>query len=127
MGFDGHAQPGRRPFSAESAKRAALSRPTVGPNWTVKRGESFDAFRTFEILNDTTERERYFLAQRRFYGKLAPQSAEHPLRVLAPNARELGTLGPLIDQMAELGFELLQAPAFTGSFSHSDSLRPTST
>ena len=30
-------------------------------------------------------------------------------------------LAPLIDQMAELGFELLQAPAFTGSFSHSDS------
>ena len=108
-------------FLQDPQNALLLSRPTVGPNWTVERGESFNAFRTFEILNDTTERERYFLAQRRFYGKLAPQSAEHLLRVLAPNARELGTLGPLIDQMAELGFELLQAPAFTGSFSHSDS------
>jgi hypothetical protein len=98
-----------------------LSRPTVGPNWTLKPNESFAAFRTFEILNDTTERERFLLAQRRFYRKLAPQSAEHQLQVLAPNSTDLGTLAPLMDQMSEFGFELLQAPAFTGSFSHSDS------
>ncbi len=97
-----------------------LSRPTVGPNWTVKPGESFEAFRTFEILNDRTERERYFLAQRRFYKKLAPQGAEHQLQVSAPSARELGTLAPLIDQMAELGFEFLQAPSCPASFRHSD-------
>jgi hypothetical protein len=108
-------------FLQDPQNALLLSRPTVGPNWTVQPGESFEAFRTFEILNDSSERERFLLAQRRFYRKLAPQSAEQPLRVLAPNARELGTLGPLIDQMAELGFELLQAPAFTGSFSHSDS------
>ena len=98
-----------------------LSRPTVGPEWTVKPGESFAAFRTFEILNDSTERERYHLAQRRFYRKLAPQSAEHELQVSAPYARDLGTLGPLMDQMAELGFERLQAPSFPGSLSHADS------
>jgi len=98
-----------------------LSRPTVGPNWTLKPNESSDGFRTFEILNDSTERERFLLAQRRFYRKLAPQSTEHQLSVLAPNATDLGTLAPLMDQMAELGFEILQAPAFTGSFSHSDS------
>ena len=97
-----------------------LSRPSVGPNWTVRPGESFAAFRTFEILNDSSERERYFLAQRQFYKKLAPQSTEHQLQAFAPNAGDLGTLRPLIDQMAEFGFELLQAPAFTGSFSHSD-------
>ena len=98
-----------------------LSRPTVGPNWTLKPHESFNGFRTFEILNDTTERERFLLAQRRFYRKLAPQSAEHQLQVLAPHSTDLGTLAPLMDQMSEFGFELLQAPAFTGSFSHSDS------
>jgi hypothetical protein len=97
-----------------------LSRPSVGPNWTVGPGESFAAFRTFEILNDSSERERYFLAQRQFYKKLAPQSTEHQLQAFAPNTGDLGTLRPLIDQMAEFGFELLQAPAFTGSFSHSD-------
>ncbi len=107
-------------FLQDPQNALLLSRPTVGPNWTVRPGESFDGFRTFEILNDSSERERFHLAQRRFYRKLAPQSAEHLLQVLAPNARDLGTLGPLMDQMAEFGFELLQAPAFTGSFSHSD-------
>ena len=97
-----------------------LSRPPVGPNWTVKPGGSFNAFRTFEILNDTTERERFHLAQRRFYRKLAPQSAEHELQVSAPQARDLETLGPLMDQMAELGFERLQAPTCPGSFGHAD-------
>ena len=103
-------------FLQDPQNALLLSRPTVGPNWTVKSGESFDAFRTFEILNDSSERERFLLAQRRFYRKLAPQSAEHPLRVIAPNSGDLGTLAPLMDQMAELGFEMLLA----GSFGHSD-------
>ena len=97
-----------------------LSRPTVGPNWSVAPGAAFAAFRTFEILNDSSERERFFLAQRQFYKKLAPQSTERQATVVAPNASDLGTLGPLLDQMAELGFEFLQAPGFTGSFQHSD-------
>ena len=97
-----------------------LSRPTVGPNWTIKQGETFDAFRTFEILNDTTERERFHLAQRRFYKKLAPQTTEHQFEVHAPNSRDIGTLGPLIDQMAEIGFETLQAPEHPGGFNYAD-------
>jgi hypothetical protein len=97
-----------------------LSRPSVGPNWTVKPGERFDAFRTFEILNDTTERERFYLAQRQFYKKLAPQTTEHQFEVHAPYARDLKTLAPLIDQMAELGFETLQAPEHPGGFNYAD-------
>ncbi len=97
-----------------------LSRPSVGPAWTVAPGESFDAFRTYEILNDTTERERYHLAQRRFYKKLAPQTTEHQFEVHAPHSRDIGTLGPLIDQMAEVGFETLQAPEHPGSFNYAD-------
>ena len=98
-----------------------LSRPSVGPNWTVKAGETFNAFRTFEILNDApTDTERAFLAQRRFYRKLAPQSNEKQLEVHAPRSRDIATLGPLIDQMAELGFEMLQAPEHPGSFNYAD-------
>ena len=97
-----------------------LSRPPTGPNWTVKPGEAFDAFRTFEILNDTTEMERFYLAQRRFYSKLAPQSNEHLFEVHAPHSRDMGTLGPLLDQMAEIGFEQLQAPEHPGSFNYAD-------
>ena len=98
-----------------------LSHPPTGPNWTVPTGESFDAFRTFEILNDTpTGTERAFLAQRRFYRTLAPQSNEKLLEVHAPHSRDIGTLGPLLDQMHEIGFEQLQAPEHPGSFNYAD-------
>lgn len=97
-----------------------LSQPPTGPDWTVKSGESFDAFRTFEILNDTTEKERRFLAQRRFYRKLAPQTNEKMFEVHAPHSRDLKTLGPLIDQMAEIGFNQLQAPEHPGGFNYAD-------
>ena len=76
-------------FLQDPQNALLLSRPTVGPNWTVKPGETFDAFRTFEILNDTTERERFLLAQRRFYRKLAPQTNEHLFEVHAPLTRDL--------------------------------------
>ncbi|MBN8460064.1 MAG: LamG domain-containing protein [Verrucomicrobia bacterium] len=98
-----------------------LSRPSVGPDWTVKPGEFFDAFRTFEILNDTTERERFHLAQRRFYRKLAPQTNEKMFEVHAPVTRDMKTLGPLMDQMEEIGFNQLQAPEHPGGFNYADS------
>lgn len=98
-----------------------LSRPTVGPNWTVKPGERFDAFRTFTILNDSTDKERFHLAQRRFYRKLAPQTNEKMFEVHAPVTRDIKVLGPLMDQMAELGFEQLQAPEHPGGFNYADS------
>jgi hypothetical protein len=97
-----------------------LSRPTVGPDWTVKPGESFNSFRTFEILNDTTEKERFHLAQRRFYRKLAPQTNEKQMEVHAPVTRDMKVLAPLIDQMKELGFEMLQAPEHPGGFNYAD-------
>lgn len=97
-----------------------LSRPTVGPNWTVKQGTSFDAFRTFEILNDSTEKERFHLAQRRFYRKLAPQTNEKQMEVHAPVTRDMNVLRPLLDQMAEIGFEMLQAPEHPGGFNYAD-------
>lgn len=101
-----------------------LSRPSTGPNWTVKEGGRFDAFRTFEILNDTTERERYHLAQRRFYKTLAPQTTEHMLEAhaatLGGSTRDMKVLGPLMDQMKEIGFEVLAAPTWPGNYSHAD-------
>lgn len=109
-------------FLRDAENALLLSRPTVGPNWTVKTGESFDAFRTFEILNDVPDlTERAFLAQRRFYRKLAPQTNEKQLEVHAPHSRDLGTLGPLLDQMAGAGFEMLQAPEHPGGFNYADS------
>ena len=107
-------------FLKDPENALLLSRPSTGPNWTVKPGEAFDAFRTFEILNDNTDRERQFLAQRRFYRTLAPQTNEHQFEVHAPHSRDLRTLAPLLDQMAEVGFEMLQAPEHPGGFNYAD-------
>lgn len=107
-------------FLADPQNALLLSRPSVGPNVAVVPGGFFASFRTFEILNDSTERERFHLAQRRFYRKLAPQTNEKQLEVHAPVTRDLKVLGPLLDQMAELGFELLQAPEHPGGFNHAD-------
>ena len=98
------------------------SSPHVGPNWTVKSGDVFNAIRTFEILNDApSDTERGFLAQRRMYRKVAPQTNEKLMEVHAPYSRDLGTLGPLLDQMAEMGFGMLQAPEHPGGFNYADS------
>lgn len=108
-------------FLADPQNALLLSRPPVGPDWPVPDGGRFDAFRTFIILNDCeTLTERAFLAQRRFYRKLAPQTNEKQMEVHAPNTRDLRILGPLMDQMAELSFEMLQAPEHPGSLNHAD-------
>ncbi|MBI5834139.1 MAG: LamG domain-containing protein [Armatimonadetes bacterium] len=107
-------------FLGDPENALLLSRPTVGPAWLIRPGETFDGFRTFEILNDSTEEERQFLAQRRFYRTLAPQTNEKMLEVHAPVTRDMKVLGPLMDQMAELGFEQLQAPEHPGGFNYAD-------
>ena len=84
-----------------------VSKPPVGPGVTVPAGEAFQAFRTYEILNDSTEKERRFLAQRRFYRKLAPQTNEHQMEVHCPT-HNVAVLKVCMDQMSELGFERLQ-------------------
>ena len=40
--------------------------------------------------------------------------------VHAPRTRDLRILGPLMDQMAEIGFDQLQAPEHPGGFNHAD-------
>ena len=98
-----------------------LSHPPTGPNWTVPAGETFEAFRTFEILNDVpTGTERAFLAQRRFYRKLAPQTNEKMFELHAPHTADVKTLVPGIDQMAEAGFNQLQAPEHPGGMNYAD-------
>src|SRR5208282_4893282 len=48
------------------------TRPPLGPDQEVAPGAVFETFRTFELLFDSTERERRGLAQRRMYRTLAP-------------------------------------------------------
>jgi hypothetical protein len=82
-----------------------VSKPSAGPGLAVEPGGKFEALRTFEILNDTDEKERYFLGQRRFYKKLAPQVNEHLIQFACPGpARRLKAA---IDQISQVGFDKL--------------------
>jgi len=81
-------------------------RPTVGPARTVPPGESFESFRAFILLRDSTDRERNGLAQRRMYRTIAPWVTENPLMMHVRFA-DWKTVKNAIDQCAAVGFEMV--------------------
>lgn len=80
--------------------------PPLGPAVDVPSGHSFETFRVFELVHDSTDRERRGLAQRRMYRALAPWSQENPIlmhvRRADPEAVKLA-----IDQASDVGFEMV--------------------
>ncbi len=80
--------------------------PAIGPAVQLEPGENFESFRVFELVQDSTDRERRGLALRRAYRTLAPWTQENPIlmhvRSAKPDAVKLA-----VDQCAELGFELV--------------------
>ncbi len=81
-------------------------KPPLGPDVMLKPGETFETFRAFELVHDSTERERKGLAMRRMYRTLAPWVTENPpimhVRSARPDAVRLA-----IDQSADVGFEMV--------------------
>jgi hypothetical protein len=80
--------------------------PTYGPAQTVVPGQKFVSFRVFELVMDSTDRERRGLAQRKMYRTLAPWITENPLmhhmRVADP-----AQVRRAIDDAAAVGFEMV--------------------
>jgi hypothetical protein len=80
--------------------------PSIGPEVAIKPGGSCDSFRVFELVHDSTDRERRGLAVRRAYRALAPWAQENPIlmhvRSAAPDAVKTA-----VDQCAEVGFEMV--------------------
>ena len=78
----------------------------LGPGVTLNKGESFESFRTFELLYDSDDRERQGLVRRRMMRTLAPQAMENPIFM---HVRESSSeaLRLAIDQCAEVGFEMV--------------------
>ncbi len=76
-----------------------------GPEVDIAPGDSFESFRVYELVQDSTERERVGLARRRMYRTIAPWVTENPLmmhiRSADPDAVKLA-----LDQCAEVGFEM---------------------
>ena len=82
------------------------SRPPLGPDAIIAPGDTFETFRTFELIYDSTERERKGLALRRMYRTIAPWVTENPITMdLLP--ADPATVRRVIDQCAEVGFEML--------------------
>lgn len=80
--------------------------PQMGPDARVAPGATFESFRVFILLLDSTERERRTLAQRRMYRTLAPWTAQNPL-MFHKLGSDPATLRDAIAQAHETGFEMV--------------------
>ena len=81
-------------------------RPPIGPDIMIEQGETFESFRIFELIYDSTERERKGLSLRRMYRTIAPWSTENPIIMHVRNA-DAKSVRLAIDQCAEVGFEMV--------------------
>ena len=82
------------------------SRPPLGPDVDILPGSRFETFRTYELVYDSTDRERKGLAMRRMYRTLAPWATENPL-MLHLTSVDPQVAKTAIDQCAEIGFEMV--------------------
>ncbi len=80
--------------------------PPIGPEQEIKPGESFESFRVFELVHDSTDRERRGLAMRRADRALAPWAQENPILMHVLSARP-EAVKSAVDQCAEVGFEMV--------------------
>jgi hypothetical protein len=83
-----------------------LSTLPIGPNVVLSKKETFNSFKTFELLQDSDDKERRSLGIRRMYKKIAPQVTE---KLLAAGIKSLDEkeIKGLLDQMGELGLQHL--------------------
>jgi hypothetical protein len=79
-------------------------RPGVGPSERVKSGGSFSSFRTWILVNDSSDRERNGLAQRKMYRTIAPWITENPV-FMHLRYSDNESIKNAVDQCAETGFE----------------------
>ncbi len=80
--------------------------PPYGPDTQVAPGGKLESFRVFELVQDSTDRERRGLAMRKAYRALAPWVQESPTLMHVRSAKS-DAVRLAIDQCAELGFEMV--------------------
>jgi len=91
-------------FLGHTFRNLMVSRIPVGPAQRVPPGQSFQSHLTFELLQDSTDRERRSLGVRRMYRALCPQVNESLLTAGSPS-HDPALIKNLLDQMGEMGFE----------------------
>lgn len=80
--------------------------PPQGPDVEIQPRTTFESFRVFELLHDSTDRERRGLALRRAYRALAPWVQENPILMHVRSAQP-EAVKAAIDQCADVGFEMV--------------------
>ncbi len=80
--------------------------PSFGPMQTVKPGQRFQSFRTFELVYDSNDRERRSLSLRKMYRVIAPWVTENPLMHHMRDANPV-EVKRAIDDASEVGFEMV--------------------
>ncbi len=80
--------------------------PELGPAVVIEPGKAFTSFRVFELVHDSTDRERRGLAQRRMMRTIAPWVTENPLMHHLRVSDE-ASVKRAIEDAAEVGFELV--------------------
>jgi len=83
-----------------------LCTPPLGPDQEIAPGAKFESFRVFELLQDSTDRERNTLAQRRMYRTIAPWVTENPI-LMHVRSSVPADVRLAIDQCADVGFEMV--------------------
>ncbi|UCF16924.1 MAG: hypothetical protein JSW59_05585, partial [Phycisphaerales bacterium] len=81
-------------------------RPPLGPDIDIEPGGTFESFRTFELIYDSSERERKGLSLRRMYRAIAPWCTENPI-IMHVRRADPKSVRLAIDQCAEVGFEMV--------------------
>jgi hypothetical protein len=79
-------------------------RPMIGPAERVEPGKSFDSFRTWILVNDSWDRERKGLAQRKMYRTISPWITENPI-FMHLRYSDNESVKKAIEQCVETGFE----------------------
>ncbi len=80
--------------------------PPYGPEVDILPSETFESYRTYELVYDSTERERNGLALRRLYRTIAPWVTENPILMHVTRDGPTEVRGA-IDQATEAGFEMV--------------------
>jgi hypothetical protein len=79
-------------------------RPVMGPSEKVRPGNTFNSFRSWILINDSSDRERNGLAQRKMYRIIAPWITENPI-FMHLRFSDTQSVKDAVDQCAETGFE----------------------
>jgi len=80
--------------------------PAIGPGVDLAQGQSWQSFKTYELVQDSTDRERQGLAIRRMMRTLAPWVTENPL-MMHLTSTNVETVKRAVDQCADVGFEMI--------------------